>query len=467
MTPAEAIAKELEKKGCKIDVTDPTVNIDISGDYLKKIWKFALKYPMIQNLFYRIDTPLMLKPINKIFGKTKKWIDENLNNYDFVISTHHIPTQLIAELKEEGKAKIPFFAYNSDVLDAHYLWVTPLVDKYFTPSKSSYELMLKKGIPNEKLIRTGFIINSVFTKKIKTNLKKEMGLKDGLVFTFALGGEGLEDAERYIKSLLKKYPYANMIVICGRNEKLKSNLERLEKNHMNLRVKGFVNNIHEYYVISDIVVGKSGLNTILETTYLEKPFLVIKAMANEVSGAKYIVDNNFGWWVKSKKEFMKTIDSIIANPDVLTKLKRNLKIKKYKPGTEELAKHVVDYIKNKKRMKKERGAIFYCDSGSGFRSSALSIKKMLDEAGYDIEIVDGPKVLSNQFIRILLEQGWNLCLKYPPVFNAVYTALDNRSVHILTSLLCIPLKKRLYKYCLLYTSPSPRDRTRSRMPSSA
>ena len=25
----------------------------------------------------------------------------------------------------------------------------------------------------------------------------------------------------------------------------------------------------------------------------------------------------------------------------------------------------------------------------------------------------------------------------------------------------------IYKYCLLYTSPSPRDRTRSRMPSSA
>ena len=31
----------------------------------------------------------------------------------------------------------------------------------------------------------------------------------------------------------------------------------------------------------------------------------------------------------------------------------------------------------------------------------------------------------------------------------------------------IIIKKGLYKYCLLYTSPSPRDRTRSRMPSSA
>ena len=27
--------------------------------------------------------------------------------------------------------------------------------------------------------------------------------------------------------------------------------------------------------------------------------------------------------------------------------------------------------------------------------------------------------------------------------------------------------KKMYKHCLLYTSPSPRDRTRSRMPSSA
>ena len=29
------------------------------------------------------------------------------------------------------------------------------------------------------------------------------------------------------------------------------------------------------------------------------------------------------------------------------------------------------------------------------------------------------------------------------------------------------LEKRLINFCLLYTSPSPRDRTRSRMPSSA
>ena len=32
---------------------------------------------------------------------------------------------------------------------------------------------------------------------------------------------------------------------------------------------------------------------------------------------------------------------------------------------------------------------------------------------------------------------------------------------------CIMFVNEMNKYCLLYTSPSPRDRTRSRMPSSA
>ena len=36
-----------------------------------------------------------------------------------------------------------------------------------------------------------------------------------------------------------------------------------------------------------------------------------------------------------------------------------------------------------------------------------------------------------------------------------------------TFLLCLEAQRRGFRICLLYTSPSPRDRTRSRMPSSA
>ena len=43
--------------------------------------------------------------------------------------------------------------------------------------------------------------------------------------------------------------------------------------------------------------------------------------------------------------------------------------------------------------------------------------------------------------------------------------IDNDSIESLSSLICSDIKN--LKHCLLYTSPSPRDRQKSRMPSSA
>ena len=49
--------------------------------------------------------------------------------------------------------------------------------------------------------------------------------------------------------------------------------------------------------------------------------------------------------------------------------------------------------------------------------------------------------------------------------NHVETARDLSSAKVFFSTINSPMKHS--EFCLLYTSPSPRDRTRSRMPSSA
>ena len=69
---------------------------------------------------------------------------------------------------------------------------------------------------------------------------------------------------------------------------------------------------------------------------------------------------------------------------------------------------------------------------------------------YDGEVLDVHVVILNNYVR---------------VHHAVsYVELAKR-VRKLTVLLSVPMEPN--KDCLLYTSPSPRDRTRSRMPSSA
>ena len=53
--------------------------------------------------------------------------------------------------------------------------------------------------------------------------------------------------------------------------------------------------------------------------------------------------------------------------------------------------------------------------------------------------------------------------EHPDLFAGLYTAHDSSGVYLVGS---VPTERDLHA-CLLYTSPSPRDRTRSRMPSSA
>ena len=53
------------------------------------------------------------------------------------------------------------------------------------------------------------------------------------------------------------------------------------------------------------------------------------------------------------------------------------------------------------------------------------------------------------------------------MFDCVMPTRNGRNGQIFTSNGTINITNEKYKDCLLYTSPSPRDRTRSRMPSSA
>ena len=89
---------------------------------------------------------------------------------------------------------------------------------------------------------------------------------------------------------------------------------------------------------------------------------------------------------------------------------------------------------------------------------------------FPIEITDGPRTATMSLTR-LLKKGDGSC-KTP--INTVTPQIDAGTVYspneeYLQSTLREPgsCKLRMLEGCLLYTSPSPRDRTRSRMPSSA
>ena len=83
-------------------------------------------------------------------------------------------------------------------------------------------------------------------------------------------------------------------------------------------------------------------------------------------------------------------------------------------------------------------------------------------------------------IKVLLEQGVDTVFGYPggqviPLYNALYdaplrnvlTAHEQGAIHAADGYARASGRTGVCIACLLYTSPSPRDRSVSRMPSSA
>ena len=78
------------------------------------------------------------------------------------------------------------------------------------------------------------------------------------------------------------------------------------------------------------------------------------------------------------------------------------------------------------------------------------------------------KVDSSELSKLKLLDKKNIPMKkiVEKVIELEEAALDNKKI-INSEGAEISVSKDKYIFCLLYTSPSPRDRTRSRMPSSA
>ena len=95
------------------------------------------------------------------------------------------------------------------------------------------------------------------------------------------------------------------------------------------------------------------------------------------------------------------------------------------------------------------------------QSPSLSLATRAIHAGYDASAHQGalnpPIFWSSTFVFDSAEQGAARFAQEEP--GMIYTRITNPTVQL--------LEERLASLCLLYTSPSPRDLSTSRMPSSA
>lgn len=180
--------------------------------------------------------------------------------WDLAICTHFLPAELIGYLRRKGRVALPQMTVTTD-FETHRLWVNQPCERYFTVTEEGARYLQRWGVPASDTRVTGIPIHPVFARpKDRDECRARHGIGgDRPVILQLAGGFGVGPVKELTKSLLAIERPVELVVVAGRNAKLKAQLERgLEAGRHRVQVLGFTDQIDELMAAADVVVSKPG-----------------------------------------------------------------------------------------------------------------------------------------------------------------------------------------------------------------
>eukprot|EP00978_Attheya_sp_CCMP212_P036042 scaffold160723_cov45-Attheya_sp.AAC.2 len=287
---------------------------------------------------------------------------------DVVVSVH--PTMNLVPMistrkisKKKGK-NIPFFTVVTDFGSAHCTWFQRDVDKMYVASDRILKLAKRRGkTPDDKLVMSGLPIRHDFAiqaenlgvrtskegKAYQKSVREELGLDPHKQMVLVMGGgEGVGSLSTIVDDLYARFSTlginATIAVVCGRNEKLRNDLEtrdweavlatmgkrkkrervyrmfkklrsrriqraldrfeerrnlaangEVQRGHVDVVGLGFVTRMAEYMVAADILVSKAGPGSIAEAAAVGLPVMLTSFLPGQEAGnVNVVLEGGFG-----------------------------------------------------------------------------------------------------------------------------------------------------------------------------
>lgn len=272
--------------------------------------------------------------------RRRKKIRQDLHHYftqekpDLIISVIPIMNYIILDLAQE--LNIPFLLIPTD------LNVTIYIQRIKNPTYKQFYIGLsfdgsdimkpikKNHISKDHVFILGAPLKpDFFSSKRKVILKHKYHFRDDKpVIMVLMGSRGSTETEKYTQQLLNLQIPAQLVVCIGKNEQSKEKLAQLSvPSHINLSVVGFTEHIADYMAMADILISKSGGQSVCEALYMKTP-LLLDATSNILPWEKFnlmfIKQHHFGELIKKYKKIVPLITSILEDPKQLEKYKHNL-----------------------------------------------------------------------------------------------------------------------------------------------
>lgn len=320
---AKAIINYLEKFGVTCEMLDTFEYINpLLADSIDNGYMFCTKhfteiygkaYDKLDRHEEKWDKHSPITVLSKIVShKLKDYITEY--NPDVIIGTHSYACMMMTYLHEKEIVKCPLVGIITD-FTVHPFWESTELDYYIIPSALMENQMRKKGIPQEKVRSYGIPIREEFSSKIeKQEARKNLGIEDKMTILVMMGSMGFGNIVDSIKSLDNLEQDFQVLCVCGRNEKMKKEIENHEWNKKIIPF-GFVDNVDVMMDASDIIITKPGGLTSSEFLAKKLPAIIMNPIpGQENRNTEFLVNNGAAIMVTDTFKLDEAIFELLKSP---------------------------------------------------------------------------------------------------------------------------------------------------------
>ncbi|HRY91697.1 MAG TPA: glycosyltransferase [Candidatus Gracilibacteria bacterium] len=240
-----------------------------STKFVPQIYKF---------IFDSTDAKWQIKLINQInypfvLNKVKKFFAEK--DPALVISTFPIWNYLTAEIWKKVKPNSKFLTIVTDSISIHTAWTIANTDFHIVANEDTAMSLRKLGVPQDKIKILGFPVRLEFLNDYNRNdfISKQGLDPKNFTILFLPTAQGAKMNVKTLKELMD-IPDTNVIVITGRDEKLKPKFEKYVQNKNTIKLIGWTDQMPAYLKTCDLVITKAGGATVMECVACQKPMII-------------------------------------------------------------------------------------------------------------------------------------------------------------------------------------------------
>lgn len=299
----------------------------------KHYWRYLLHHPNLEKRVNKLSGEhvayLSLKALsNDRVGLKhfKAWFMKE--KPDFIISTNFMGATLLPAVLEKIGVVCPVYDYAADLFDQVKAGIDSSLTKVYISTEIGVEHTIIMGQDRSKVELCPFPLSKKFEickKLTKEEARAKLGLKNKFTLLCNLGGEGIGNP-KFLYGLVKRGLDIQVVVIGGRSKstEVEFNLFKKLNPTFDLYMRGFVNNAQDYIMASDLQMGKAGANSLMESLYLKRPFLVSEVLYMGRSTQLFFDRYPVGWCEDNLEKKLDIIQSLYSNPDKLKEIDKTM-----------------------------------------------------------------------------------------------------------------------------------------------